>query len=101
MRNWVTPLDPRCDVDALCLVEPGYRSGRAWREWSPRRGRASSEMVIMYALRERRPTEYEIEWLWLREQPPENGNAAYQQIQLDVYEPMMPPAAFVSRATRP
>jgi GH15 family glucan-1,4-alpha-glucosidase len=72
------------------LLSSGYRSeARAWREWLLRAAAGHpSEMQIMYGLAgERRLTEYEIDWLpgYENSRPVRIGNAAYQQMQLDVY----------------
>ena len=72
------------------LLSSGYRSeARAWREWLLRAAAGHpSEMQIMYGLAgERRLTEYEVEWLpgYEGSRPVRIGNAAYRQLQLDVY----------------
>jgi GH15 family glucan-1,4-alpha-glucosidase len=76
------------------LLSSGYRDeARAWREWLLRAiaGRPS-EMQIMYGLAgERRLTEYEIPWLpgYEGSRPVRIGNAAHEQLQLDVYGELM------------
>jgi GH15 family glucan-1,4-alpha-glucosidase len=72
------------------LLSSGYRGeARAWREWLLRAAAGHpSEMQIMYGLAgERRLTEYEIDWLpgYEGSRPVRIGNAAYRQLQLDVY----------------
>jgi GH15 family glucan-1,4-alpha-glucosidase len=72
------------------LLSSGYRNeARAWREWLMRAAAGHpSEMQIMYGLAgERRLTEYELPWLpgYEGSQPVRIGNAAHEQLQLDVY----------------
>jgi GH15 family glucan-1,4-alpha-glucosidase len=72
------------------LLSSGYRNeARAWREWLLRAAAGHpAEMQIMYGLAgERRLTEYEIPWLpgYEGSQPVRIGNAAHEQLQLDVY----------------
>jgi GH15 family glucan-1,4-alpha-glucosidase len=72
------------------LLSSGYRNeARAWREWLMRAAAGHpAEMQIMYGLAgERRLTEYEIPWLpgYEGSQPVRIGNAAHEQLQLDVY----------------
>jgi GH15 family glucan-1,4-alpha-glucosidase len=76
------------------LLSSGYRGeARAWREWLLRAVAGHpSEMQIMYGLAgERRLPEYEIPWLpgYAGSQPVRIGNAAHQQLQLDVYGELM------------
>jgi GH15 family glucan-1,4-alpha-glucosidase len=76
------------------LLSAGYRSeARAWREWLLRAVAGHpSEMQIMYGLAgERRLTEYEIPWLpgYRDSRPVRIGNAAHEQLQLDVYGELM------------
>lgn len=79
----------------LCaLLSSGYRSeARAWREWLLRAAAGHpSEMQIMYGLAgERRLSETEIAWLpgYEGSRPVRIGNAAYEQLQLDVYGELM------------
>ena len=76
------------------LLSAGYRGeARAWREWLLRAGAGHpSEMQIMYGLAgERRLTEFEIPWLpgYEGSRPVRIGNAAHEQLQLDVYGELM------------
>jgi GH15 family glucan-1,4-alpha-glucosidase len=76
------------------LLSSGYRSeARAWREWLLRACAGHpAEMQIMYGLAgERRLTEYEIPWLpgYENSAPVRIGNAAVEQLQLDVYGELM------------
>ena len=76
------------------LLSSGYRGeARAWREWLLRAAAGDpSDMQIMYGLAgERRLTEYEIPWLpgYADSRPVRIGNAAYEQLQLDVYGELM------------
>jgi GH15 family glucan-1,4-alpha-glucosidase len=76
------------------LLSSGYRGeARAWREWLLRAAAGHpSEMQIMYGLAgERRLTECELEWLpgYGGSKPVRIGNAAYSQLQLDVYGELM------------
>ena len=72
------------------LIVAGYlEEARAWREWLIRAVAGQpSELNILYGLRgERRLTELELPWLTGYEGsvPVRTGNAAYNQLQLDVY----------------
>jgi GH15 family glucan-1,4-alpha-glucosidase len=76
------------------LLSAGYRSeARDWREWLLRAAAGHpSEMQIMYGLSgERRLTEYEVDWLpgYCGSRPVRIGNAAHEQLQLDVYGELM------------
>jgi GH15 family glucan-1,4-alpha-glucosidase len=84
------------------LLSSGYRSeARAWREWVLRAiAGHPAEMQIMYGLAgERRLTEYEIPWLpgYEGSRPVRIGNAAVEQLQLDVYGELMDAAHAANR----
>jgi GH15 family glucan-1,4-alpha-glucosidase len=72
------------------LLEAGYtEEAVAWREWLVRAVAGKpSELQIMYGVGgERRLTELELAWLdgYEGSRPVRIGNAAYSQLQLDVY----------------
>jgi GH15 family glucan-1,4-alpha-glucosidase len=72
------------------LMQGGYRhEARAWREWLLRAAAGDpSELQIMYGVAgERRLPEFEAPWLagYEKSKPVHIGNAAHQQLQLDVY----------------
>ncbi len=72
------------------LVNSGYLDeAKAWREWLLRAVAGKpSELNIVYGLRgERRLTELELPWLpgYEGSRPVRTGNAAYSQVQLDVF----------------
>ena len=74
----------------LAFMNSGYYDeARAWRAWLLRAAAGMpSQLQIMYGLAgERRLTEYEIGWLsgYENSAPVRVGNAAHQQLQLDVY----------------
>ncbi|MGE0257801.1 MAG: glycoside hydrolase family 15 protein [Alphaproteobacteria bacterium] len=76
------------------LLSSGYRAeARAWREWLLRAVAGHpSEMQIMYGIAgERRLAEYELPWLpgYENSRPVRIGNAAFEQLQLDVYGELM------------
>jgi GH15 family glucan-1,4-alpha-glucosidase len=76
------------------LMLGGYtEEAAAWREWLLRAvAGAPTDLQIMYGLGgERRLPEYEVPWLVGHEQsrPVRIGNAAHQQLQLDVYGEVM------------
>jgi len=78
----------------LALMNAGYYDeARAWRDWLLRAAAgAPSQLQIMYGLAgERRLTEYEVPWLpgYERSQPVRVGNAAHDQLQLDVFGEVM------------
>jgi GH15 family glucan-1,4-alpha-glucosidase len=72
------------------LMQGGYRhEARAWREWLLRAAAGDpSELQIMYGVAgERRLPEFEADWLsgYEGSRPVHIGNAAHEQMQLDVY----------------
>jgi GH15 family glucan-1,4-alpha-glucosidase len=76
------------------LLTAGYRNeARAWREWLLRSTAGHpSELQIMYGIGgERRLTELELDWLpgYSGSTPVRIGNAAFQQLQLDVFGELM------------
>ncbi len=78
----------------LALMDGGYfREAAAWRDWLLRAAAGSPDQVqIMYGLGgERRLREWEIPWLpgYENSKPVRIGNAAHEQLQLDVYGEVM------------
>jgi GH15 family glucan-1,4-alpha-glucosidase len=78
----------------LSLMDCGYlEEARAWRDWLLRAAAGSpSRIQIMYGLAgERRLPEFELQWLsgFANSQPVRVGNAAANQVQLDVYGELM------------
>src|SRR4029077_16980262 len=74
----------------LALMHAGYYDeARAWRDWLPRAGAGHSDPVQgLYGLAgERRLTEWEVPWLpgYQGAAPVRIGNAAADQLQLDVF----------------
>jgi GH15 family glucan-1,4-alpha-glucosidase len=74
----------------LALMNAGfYEEARAWRDWLMRAVAGTpAQAQIMYGIAgERRLTEWEIPWLggYEASQPVRIGNAAHDQLQLDVY----------------
>ena len=74
----------------LALMNAGYfEEASAWRDWLLRAAAGSPDQVqIMYGIRgERRLMEWEVDWLCGYEgsTPVRIGNAASEQLQLDVY----------------
>ncbi|MGE0004283.1 MAG: glycoside hydrolase family 15 protein [Parvibaculaceae bacterium] len=72
------------------LLTSGYREeAKAWREWMLRAAAGHpAQLQIMYGLAgERRLTEIELPWLagYEGSKPVRIGNAAYGQLQIDVY----------------
>ncbi len=70
-----------------------YEEAEAWREWLLRAVAGSPDQLqIMYGIRgERRLTEWSAEWLpgYEKSRPVRIGNAAYTQLQLDVFGEIM------------
>lgn len=92
VRNWDYRFcwvrDATLSLHALIIA--GYlQEARDWREWIVRAVAGKpSELNILYGLRgERRLTELELSWLpgYEGSAPVRTGNAAYNQVQLDVY----------------
>ncbi|WP_053202379.1 glycoside hydrolase family 15 protein [Jiangella muralis] len=92
VRNWDYRYcwlrDSAFTLDAL--IRSGYvDEARAWRDWLIRAiGGNPSDLQIMYGLSgERRLPEYEIDWLagYEGSRPVRVGNAAAEQLQIDVY----------------
>jgi len=78
----------------LALMNSGYYAeAGAWRDWLMRAVAGSpDQMQIMYGIAgERRLTEYEVSWLpgYENSAPVRIGNAAHDQLQLDVYGELM------------
>jgi len=78
----------------LAFMDAGYfEEAHDWREWLYRAVAGSPEQLqIMYGLAgERRLAEWEVPWLagYEGSQPVRIGNAAYGQLQLDVYGEVM------------
>src|SRR5207237_1350470 len=76
------------------LMDGGYfREAAAWRDWLLRAAAGSPEQVqIMYGLGgERLLREWEIPWLpgYENSKPVRVGNAAHEQMQIDVYGEVM------------
>ena len=78
----------------LALMDAGYfREAAAWRDWLLRAAAGSPDQVqIMYGLAgERLLREWDIPWLpgYENSKPVRCGNAAHEQLQLDVYGEVM------------
>ena len=78
----------------VSLMNAGYyEDAEAWREWLLRAVAGNPEQVqIMYGMTgERRLPEWEVRWLsgYGRSKPVRVGNAAHQQLQIDVYGEVM------------
>jgi len=78
----------------LALMNAGYYDeARLWREWLLRAAAGSPKQVqIMYGIcGERRLTEWEVPWLpgYENSQPVRIGNAAHNQLQLDIFGEVM------------
>ena len=78
----------------LALINAGYHEeARAWRDWLLRAAAgAPGQMQIMYGLAgERQLQEWEVDWLpgYEQSKPVRVGNAAHNQLQLDVFGEVM------------
>ena len=78
----------------IALMDAGYYDeAQAWRDWLLRAAAGSPDQVqIMYGLGgERRLLEWEVPWLpgYEGSQPVRIGNAAYAQLQIDVFGEVM------------
>ena len=78
----------------LALMNAGfYQEAEAWRDWLLRALAGSPDQIqIMYGIAgERRLTEWEVSWLagYENSQPVRIGNAAYHQLQLDIFGELM------------
>lgn len=78
----------------LALMNGGYYEEAAqWREWLLRAAAGSPNQIqIMYGIRgERRLTEWEVPWLpgYEDSKPVRIGNAAHNQLQLDIFGEVM------------
>ena len=78
----------------LALMDAGYfREAAAWRDWLLRAAAGSPDQVqIMYGLAgERLLREWDVPWLpgYENSKPVRCGNAAHEQLQLDVYGEVM------------
>ena len=78
----------------LALMNAGYYDeAKMWREWLLRAAAGSPRQIqIMYGLRgERRLTEWEVPWLpgYENSRPVRIGNAAHNQLQLDIFGEVM------------
>ncbi|HEV7478016.1 MAG TPA: glycoside hydrolase family 15 protein, partial [Burkholderiales bacterium] len=81
-------------LSLLAFMNGGYyEEARAWREWLVRAVAGSpAQMQIMYGIAgERRLTEWQLDWLagYEGSKPVRCGNAAAEQLQLDVYGEVM------------
>jgi len=78
----------------LALMNGGYYDeAQMWRDWLLRAAAGSpSQIQIMYGIRgERRLTEWEVPWLpgYEKSKPVRIGNAAHNQLQLDIFGEVM------------
>jgi GH15 family glucan-1,4-alpha-glucosidase len=78
----------------LALMNAGYyEEARSWRDWLLRAVAGSPrQMQIMYGIRgERRLSEWDVPWLpgYENSAPVRIGNAAHQQLQLDIFGEVM------------
>ncbi|MBV9538524.1 MAG: glycoside hydrolase family 15 protein [Acidisphaera sp.] len=81
-------------ITLLAFMHAGYfDEAQAWREWLLRSvAGAPDQLRIMYGIAgERRLTEWDVDWLpgYRGSKPVRIGNAAHEQVQLDVYGEMM------------
>ena len=78
----------------LALMNAGYyNEARMWRDWLLRAAAGSPKQIqIIYGVRgERRLTEWEVPWLpgYENSRPVRIGNAAHNQLQLDIFGEVM------------
>ena len=78
----------------LSLMNAGYYDeAKMWRDWLLRAAAGSPRQIqIMYGIRgERRLTEWQVPWLpgYENSQPVRIGNAAHNQLQLDIFGEVM------------
>jgi GH15 family glucan-1,4-alpha-glucosidase len=78
----------------LALMNAGYREeAKAWRDWLLRAAAGSpSQLQTMYGLAgERQLREWEVDWLpgYEQSRPVRIGNAAHEQLQIDVFGEVM------------
>lgn len=88
------------------LISSGYLDeAQAWRQWLLRAVAGTpSQVNIMYGLGgERRLTEFELDWLpgYEGSRPVRVGNAAYKQLQLDIFGELMDAMHQARRASLP
>jgi GH15 family glucan-1,4-alpha-glucosidase len=81
-------------VSLLALMDAGYfDEAQSWRDWLLRAVAGSPDQIqIMYGIAgERRLTEWEVPWLpgYAGSRPVRIGNAAHDQLQLDVFGELM------------
>ncbi len=95
-RNWDYRLCWLRDATftLLALMNGGYyKEAQAWRAWLHRAvAGVPAQVQIMYGIAgERRLTEWEVPWLpgYENSKPVRIGNAAFEQLQLDIYGEVM------------